>query len=140
MVRPFETLLNGEPPPYPRPLLGNYFEVLEAAFAEKYAEYDRHSRALLQALLVSHGHNLHWDGFYAEPRVAQILAHALKRLLRFLETPPGQRAWLTAMSRPAASGLRPSAEQVDSVRETLTHTLRGLEMMAPLPPQATAAP
>ena len=49
-------------------------------------------------------------------------------------------AWLTAMSRPAASGLRPSAEQVDSVRETLTHTLRGLEMMAPLPPQATAAP
>ncbi len=131
MVRPFETLLNGDPALYPRPLLGNYFEVLETAYAEKYAEYDRHSRALLQALLVSHGHNLQWDVFYAEPRVSQIMGHALKRLVRFLESPPGQRAWLTTMSRPAATGLRPSAEQVDSVRETLGHTMRGMEMMAP---------
>ena len=139
MVRPFETLLNGDPAPYPRLLLGNYFEVLEAAYADKYAEYARHSKALLQALLVSHGHHLQWEAFYAEPRVAQIMAHALKRLLRFLETPSGQRAWLTTMSRPAATGLRPSAEQVDSVRETLGHTLRGLEIMSP-PAPATPSP
>jgi len=131
MVRPFETLLNGDPPHYPRPLLGNYFEVLESAYTEKYAEYDRTSKALMQALLVAHGHNLQWEAFYAEPRVSQIMAHALKRLLRFLDTPSGQRTWLTTMSRPAPSGLRPSAEQVDSVRETLSHTLRGLEIMTP---------
>ncbi|RAU23298.1 hypothetical protein CU669_03905 [Paramagnetospirillum kuznetsovii] len=130
MVRPFETLLSGEPAPYPRPLLGNYFDVLEAAYGEKYGEYDRHSKALLQSLLVAHGHNLNWDTFYAEPRVGQIMAHALRRLLRFLETPNGQRAWLTSMSRPAPTGLRPSAQQTDSIREVLEHTLRGLDMPA----------
>lgn len=140
MVRPFETLLNGDPALYPRPLLTNYFTVLEAAYADKYAEYERTSKALLQGLLVSHGHNLQWDIFYAEPRVAQIMAHALKRLLRFLETPPGQRAWLTSMSRPASSGLRPSAEQVDIVREALSHTARGLEMLSPSPAPSGAAP
>ena len=131
MVRPFETLLNGDPAPYPRPLLGNYFDVLESAYGEKYAEYDRHSKALLQGLLVTHGPNLHWDRFYAEPRVTQIMGHAVKRLVRYLDSPSGQRSWLTTMSRPAPTGLRPSAEQVDTVQQTLTHTARGLEMMAP---------
>lgn len=141
MVRPFETLLNGNQPLYPRPLLGNYFDVLEVAYADKYTEYDRHSKALLQALLVAHGHGLEWETFYVEPRVSQIMVHALKRLLRFLESPPGQRTWLTTMSRPAPTGLRPSAEQSDAIRDALGHTLRGLEMMAPsAAPTAVAAP
>jgi hypothetical protein len=131
MVRPFETLLNGDPAPYPRPLLNNYFEVLETAYGEKYGEYDRHSKALLQGMLVSHGHNLQWDRFYSEPRVAQIMSHAVKRLVRYLESPGGQRSWLTAMSRPAPTGLRPSAEQVDTVQQSLMHTARGLDMLAP---------
>jgi hypothetical protein len=131
MVRPFETLLSGDPALYPRPLLANYFDVLEAAYGDKYAEYDRHCKALLQSLLVAHGHNLHWDTFYNEPRVAQILAHALKRLLKYLGTPSGQMAWVQTMSRPTISGLRPSAEQSDKVRETLDHTLRALDMAAP---------
>jgi hypothetical protein len=131
MVRPFETLLNGDPAPYPRPLLTNYFDVLESAYGDKYAEYDRHSRALLQGMLVNHGHNLQWERFYSEPRVAQIMSHAVKRLVRYLETPGGQRSWLTAMSRPAPTGLRPSAEQVGMVQQTLAHTARGLDMLAP---------
>ncbi|WP_068436732.1 hypothetical protein [Magnetospirillum sp. XM-1] len=135
MVRPFETLLSGEPPAYPRPFLGNYFEVLEAACGDKYAEYDRHSRAILQSLLVVHGHNLVWDTFYAESRAAQVLAHALRRLLRFLDTPPGQWVWVQAMSKPSPTGARPSAEQTDRIRETLQHTLRGFDLGQP----ATAA-
>lgn len=127
MVRPFETLLSGEPPAYPRPFLTNYFEVLEAACGDKYAEYDRHSRAILQNLLVVHGHNLVWDTFYAETRTAQVLAHALRRLLRFLETPPGQWVWVQAMSKPSPTGARPSAEQTDRIRDTLQHTLRGFD-------------
>ncbi|MDO8605030.1 MAG: hypothetical protein Q7R40_00705 [Phaeospirillum sp.] len=139
MVRPFETLLNGDQPPYPRPLLGNYFDVLEAAYADKYTEYERASKALMQALLVSHGNNLEWDAFHGEPRVSQIMVHALKRLLRFLDSPTGQRAWLTTMSRPAPNGLRPSAEQTDSIRDVLSHTVRGLEMMTPTMAQAASS-
>ena len=138
MVRPFETLLGGEPAFLPRPLLVNYFTVVETALADKYAEYDRHSRSLLQALLVNHGHNLNWEVFYAEPRVGQILAHALKRLMRFLETPPGQWVWVQTMSRQAPSGLMPTVEQSDAVREALVHTLRGFELMAPPPSGKTA--
>ncbi|MBI3444836.1 MAG: hypothetical protein HY055_05650 [Magnetospirillum sp.] len=128
MVRPFETLLTGEPPPYSRAFLGNYFDVLEAAYGEKYGEYDRHARAILQNLLVVHGHNLGWETFYAEARASQILAHALRRLLRFLEGPAGQRAWLQFMSRPAPTGERPHAEQVDRIRDVLGHTMRGFEV------------
>lgn len=131
MVRPFETLLSGEPPAYPRAFLSNYFEVLEAACGDKYAEYDRHSRAILQSLLVVHGHNLVWDTFYAENRAAQVLAHALRRLLRFLDTPPGQWVWVQAMSKPSPTGARPSAEQTDRIRETLQHTLRGFDLGQP---------
>ncbi|ARJ64406.1 hypothetical protein WV31_01200 [Magnetospirillum sp. ME-1] len=131
MVRPFETLLTGEPPAYPRSFLNNYFEVLEAACGDKYAEYDRHSRAILQSLLVVHGHNLVWDTFYAESRAAQVLAHALRRLLRFLDTPPGQWIWVQAMSKPSPTGARPSAEQTDRIRETLQHTLRGFDLGQP---------
>ncbi|WP_152427072.1 hypothetical protein [Paramagnetospirillum caucaseum] len=127
MVRPFETLLSGEPPSYPRAFLTNYFEVVEAACGDKYTEYDRHSRAILQNLLVAHGHNLVWDTFYAETRTTQVLAHALRRLLRFLETPPGQWVWVQAMSKPSPTGARPSAEQADRIRETLAYTLRGFE-------------
>lgn len=140
MVRPFETLLSGEPPSYPRPLLSNYFTVLESAYGDKYTEYDRHSRSLMQALLVSHGHNLNWETFYAEPKVAQILIHAVRRLLRYLDSPSGQMTWAQAMSRPTPSGLRPSAEQADTIRTALDHTLKGLEMIAPPPPRtATGA-
>jgi hypothetical protein len=131
MVRPFETLLTGEPPAYPRTFLTNYFEVVEAACGNKYGEYDRHSRAILQSLLVVHGHNLVWDTFYAENRAAQVLAHALRRLLRFLDTPPGQWVWVQAMSKPSPTGARPSAEQTDRIRETLQHTLRGFDLGQP---------
>lgn len=131
MVRPFETLLSGEPPAYPRAFLANYFEVIEAACGDKYPEYDRHSRAILQALLVQHGHNLVWDTFYAENRTMQVLGHALRRLLRFVETPTGQWVWVQAMSKPAPTGARPSAEQTDRIREVLQHTLRGFDLAAP---------
>jgi hypothetical protein len=128
MVRPFETLLTGEPPAYPRAFLANYFDVLEAACGDKYSEYDRHSRAILQNLLVVHGHNLVWDTFYAEARTTQILAHALRRVLRFIETPTGQWVWVQAMSKPSPSGARPSAEHTDRIRDTLHHTLRGFDL------------
>jgi hypothetical protein len=128
MVRPFETLLTGDPAVYPRPLLTNYFAVLEQAYGDKFAEYDRHSKGLLQALLVEHGHSLEWDTFYIDPKVKQILIHALRRFLRFLESPPGYQAWQLFMSRTAPTGQRPSAENTDLVRKSLEHTLQGLEM------------
>lgn len=130
MVRPFETLLSGDPPAYPRAFLANYFEVIEAACGDKYAEYDRHCRAILQSLLVTHGHNLVWDTYYAESRASQILAHALRRLLRFIETPTGQWVWVQSMSKAAPNGARPSAEHTDRVRETLLHTMRGFDLSA----------
>ena len=131
MVRPFETLLSGEPPSFPRPFLVNYFDVLQAAYGDKYGEYDRHSRALLQALLVTHGHGLDWNTYYAEPRVWQILGHALRRLVRYLSTPPGQMIWLQTMSRPTPDGSRPSAEHSERVRDALDFTVRGFDLSAP---------
>ena len=130
MVRPFETLLTGDPAPYPRPLLSNYFAVLEIAYGEKISEYDKHCKAFMQAMLIEHGHNLSWDVFYNDPKVMQIMVHALRRFLKFLETPAGQLAWMQFMTRTAPTGHRPSSEQVGIIREALEHSLRGLEVAA----------
>jgi len=139
MVRPFETLLTSDPPGYPRAVLGNYFEVLAAAFGDKLTEYDRHCKAIFQALLVSHGNNLDWDVFFTDPRAIQVLAHALKRLMRFLDSPAGQWAWVQSMTRPNPSGARPTDAQADAVRQALESTVLGLGLGVPAAASAPQA-
>ncbi len=130
MVRPFETLLGGDEPLFPRRFLGNYFEVLKAALGPRFDQYGAFCREVFQRLQVMYGHSLTWEMFYAEPKVGQLLAHALRKLLAFLDTPAGQWVWLQAMTQQLASGEQPTAEQAAIVRGVLETTLRGLSSEA----------
>jgi hypothetical protein len=126
MVRPFETLLGGEPPVFPRRFLCNYFEVLKAAFGPRFDQYDSFCREVFQRLHVAYGHSLTWEVFYAEPKISQLLIHALRKLLAFLDTPAGQWVWLQAMTQRLGTGEQPTADQAAIVRGILETTLRGL--------------
>lgn len=126
MVRPFETLLDGETPAFPRCFLPNYFEVVEAAFGDKLGHYEQRSREIFQDMLVAHGNDLAWDVFYADPRVRAVMSHALTRLMGYIESPAGQWAWLTAMSRANVDGAKPTSEQADLVKRTLAVTGKAL--------------
>lgn len=131
MVRPFETLLEGDPPAFPRCFLANYFELVDAAFAEKLKDYDERAREIFQDMLVSHGHDLAWDVFFDDPRARAILAHGLNRLMRYVESPAGQWAWLNCMNRYNADGAKPSPEQAETVLGTLRVTARALAAYDP---------
>lgn len=126
MVRPFETLLEGEPPAFPRCFLPNYFELVEAAFADKLKHYDDRAREIFQAMLVSHGNDLAWEVFFNDPRARAILGHGLSRLMRYVESPAGQWAWLNCMNRYNADGAKPSTEQAEAVLTALRVTARAL--------------
>lgn len=122
MVRPFETLLEGNNPAFPRCFLPNYFELVEAAFADKFKQYDDRSREIFQDMLVSHGNSLAWDVFFDDPRSRAVLRHALHRLMLYLETPAGQWAWVTCMSRQNMDGAQPSTTQADMILAALRTT------------------
>ncbi|HLO77827.1 MAG TPA: hypothetical protein VK196_15330 [Magnetospirillum sp.] len=126
MVRPFETLLEGEQPAFPRCFLGNYFELIEAAFGAKLGEYDKRAREVFQDMLVSHGNDLAWDIFFNDPRARAILGHGLVRLMHYVESPAGQWAWLTCMNRQNLDGAKPSTEQAEAVLNALRATARAL--------------
>ncbi len=126
MVRPFETLLEGEPAVFPRRFLPNYFEVVDAAFGDKLAHYEQRSREIFQDMLVSHGNDLAWDVFFADPRVRAVMSHGLTRLTGYIEGPAGQWAWLTAMSRTNVDGAKPTSAQADLIKQTLATTCRAL--------------
>ncbi len=126
MVRPFETLLEGDSPAFPRCFLPNYFELVEAAFGDKLGHYDQRAREVFQDMLVSHGNDLAWEVFFADARARAILGHGLSRLMRYIESPAGQWAWLTCMNRQNVDGARPTTEQADSVLAALRATARAL--------------
>lgn len=126
MVRPFETLLEGDAPAFPRCFLANYFELVEAAFGDKLNHYDQRAREVFQDMLVSHGNDLAWEVFFADARARAILGHGLSRLMRYIESPAGQWAWLTCMNRQNVDGARPTTEQADSVLAALRATARAL--------------
>lgn len=125
LVRPFETLLEGEHPPFPRHFLANYYEVTQVAFGGKYELYDHLAREIFQDMLISYGSRLAWDFFFDEPRARGLLRHSVTRLLRFIETPEGQWAWLICMERETAQG-RASATQCDMVLNALRTTVNAL--------------
>lgn len=126
MVRPFETLLEGDAPAFPRCFLANYFELVEAAFGDKLNHYDQRAREVFQDMLVSHGNDLAWEVFFADARARAILGHGLSRLMRYIESPAGQWAWLTCMNRQNADGARPSPDQADGILAALRSTARAL--------------
>ncbi len=126
MVRPFETLLEGEPPAFPRCFLPNYFELVNAAFGERLKNYDQRAREVFQDMLVSHGNDLAWEVFFNDPRTRAILGHGLTRLVQYVESPAGQWAWLTCMNRQNVDGAKPTTEQADSVLTALRTTARAL--------------
>lgn len=126
MVRPFETLLEGDPPIFPRCFLPNYFEIVEAAFGNKLGHYEQRSREIFQDMLVSHGNDLAWEVFFADPRVRAVMSHGLTRLMTYTESPAGQWAWLNAMSRTNVDGAKPTSEQADLIKTTLATTCKAL--------------
>ena len=126
MVRPFEALVSGDPPVLARPYLENYFQYLGFAFENRLEGFERHCRAIVQALMVVHGNNLTWDHFYADPRTLKTLGTALKVLLDGLQSPDGQQLWYACMSRPAGDLFTPTIDKIDMVRTVLVETHRGL--------------
>jgi hypothetical protein len=128
MVRPIETMLTGEQPDFPRAMLGNYFRLIDAASGDLLNKYTELCRAVLQSLLVQHGHQLNWEQFYADSRVRHILAHALRHMMAFLGTPAGQWLWGEMMEHPDSKGHTLPKEQTDRIRRALQDTWRGLEM------------
>jgi len=126
MVRPFETLLAGNPPAFPRPLLANYFEFLDQAMGTDKDPMERDCRAIIQALLVVHGNNLTWDHFYSDSRTLKLLHVSLKRMTHVFSTPEGQKAWHTLMTRPVGDTPAPSIGQTNQLRQALLETHRGL--------------
>lgn len=129
LVRPFETLLEGADPAYPRCFLGNYFEVVEAALGEHLKQYDQRSREIFQDMLVRYGNDLAWEVFFADPRARAVLSRVLSRILRYLESPVGQWAWVTCMGRVNADGARPSSAQADMILAALRSTATGLGLV-----------
>ena len=126
MVRPFEPLLTGNPPPLPRPYLTNYFNYLEHVFGKRLNNFEGHCRGIIQALLVIHGNNLTWDHFYADPRTVKTLTAALKLMTHTLHTPDGQRTWYASMARPVGEHPNLPVGRVDEVMAMLLNTHRGL--------------
>lgn len=126
MVRPFEHLLAGESAVFQRGYLNNYFEFLEHAFEKRLEPFERHCRAIIQALMVIHGNNLTWDHFYADGRTVKTLNGALKLLTAYLSGHEGQRVWHACLVRPTPEIPQPSITQVDQIRLALLETARGL--------------
>jgi hypothetical protein len=126
MVRPFEHLLFGSPPPFPRALLPNYFDFLDRAAAAEQAAWEQICRAIIQALLVVHGNNLTWDHFYSDDRALKTLRTALNRIGRLLTTADGAQLWQKYMMRPVGDHPPPTAAQLKEVRQALLETQRGL--------------
>ncbi|MBC7907977.1 MAG: hypothetical protein H7Y60_14700, partial [Rhodospirillaceae bacterium] len=126
IVRPFETLLTGDPPGFPRPLLANYFEFIEHAMGQERDAFERDCRAIIQALLVVHGNNLTWDHFYGDTRTLKALHAALKRITHVLSTPEGQKSWHTMLTRPVGDTPAPTIAQTNQLRQALLETHRGL--------------
>lgn len=126
MVRPFETLLEGEPPAFPRCFLANYFEVVEAAFGEKFKHYDQRAKEIFQDMLVTHGNDLAWEVFFNDPRARAVLSHGLSRLMHYIESPAGQWAWLNCMNRHNVDGAKPTTEQAEMVLTALRTTTKAL--------------
>ncbi|WP_082910922.1 hypothetical protein [Magnetospirillum moscoviense] len=128
MVRPFEHLLFGNPPPFPRPLLANYFTFIEQALEPERDAWEKVCRAVIQALLVVHGNNLTWDHFYSDQRALKTLGTALTRIARLLSTHDGARHWQEIMGRPLVDHPSATLEQVALVRQALLETQRGLNV------------
>lgn len=126
MVRPFETLLEGDPPAFPRCFLANYFELVEAAFADKLKHYDDRAREIFQDMLVTHGNDLAWEVFFNDPRARAILGHGLTRLMHYVESPAGQWAWLNCMNRTNVDGAKLNPEQAEVVLNALRVTAKAL--------------
>lgn len=126
IVRPFEHLLFGDPPAFPRPLLANYFEFVEHALGHAKEPLERDCRAIIQALLVVHGNNLTWDHFYSDPRTLKCLHAGLKHLTKMLASAEGQREWHHLMSRPVGETPAATLQQLAQVSKALLETHRGL--------------
>lgn len=126
MVRPFEPLLAGEQPVFPRPYIAHYFDYLDTVLWDRKDELERHCRAIIQALLVVHGNNLTWDHFYSDPRTIKALNGALKILSQSLATPEGHRLWQERLGRPLGDLPGLPLSSLDHVRQTLMETYHGL--------------
>lgn len=125
VVRPFEHHLMGENA-FPRPYLAHYFEFVDHVIANRKDEFERHSRSIIQALLVVHGNNLTWDHFYSDARTLKTLHAALKIITHALTTPEGNKAWGHFMHRPAGDLPVPSVPDLTRLRDALLETHRGL--------------
>lgn len=127
MVWPLEQLMEHQPPEVSRGFLDHYFQFLNILFADEFEKYERRCRMVLQALRSVHGQQLTWDAFYADPRAERILAHALRHLVTFLDSPTGRWAWPHTVSRPGHNGHTPTPEEAEHVIHALRNVWRSLE-------------
>lgn len=126
MVRPFEHLLTGENPIFPRACLTNYFMFVDHAIGARLHAFEERCRAIVQALLVIHGNNLTWEQFYSDPRTVQTLQGALTLVTREFGQPNGQALWHACMVRPVGEVQAPPASCIAEVYKSLVQTHRGL--------------
>ena len=128
MVRPFEVLLDGQTPAFPREFLPNFFKVLDAGSAGWKNKTENACRTVLQALAIDHGHHLEWEVFYSDIRTRHIMIHSLRQFVSFLETPAGQWMWENALFGPNPNGRRPNNAQCQQLYDALCASWRALEM------------
>jgi hypothetical protein len=126
IVRPFESLLAGETPVFPRPYLANYFTFVTHAIGEEREALERDCRAVIQALLVVYGNNLTWDHFYSDPRTLRLLHKALKLVTHTLASANGLKIWHHLMGQGAGDLPPPPLTSTNQIRELLLETHRGL--------------
>lgn len=128
IVRPFEHLLFGDKPAFPRALLPNYFQFIAAVLGHDAEPLERDCKAIIQALLVVHGNNLTWDHFYADPRTLKCLHAGLRQVTKALASAEGQREWHHRMGRSVGDQPAPTLPQLAQVSEALLETHRGLSV------------
>ena len=127
MVQPFESLLQGDPPLFPRRYLPNYFKVLECAGCDWIDNVRQICIVIHSGLSPTHGIYVDWADYYADPGVRRIQTHSLRNLITYLDRPIGRRLWQGAMQAPIRDGTSPSQEQAQHVWDALHETWRALE-------------
>lgn len=118
LVRPFEHLLGGADPTFPRLFLPNYFEAVAAVGGGQWPSQARQCRAILRDLFATHGSALNWDHYYDDPRSAAILARMLAPVAQALATPDRRAVFIATLCQPVEG-----AELPATAAETLARVL-----------------
>jgi len=127
MTWPFEHLLSGRPPVYPRTFLPHYFKILDCSGNEWLNRTRYVCMTLHRTFSNEMGRHFEWEKFFADQRVRHVAVHSLRHLMTFLDEPEGQWLWEHVMLEPDHKGAIPSKEQSEQLLKSLNGTWRMLE-------------